>query len=205
MSACRLLLVDDYDIVRQGVRALISAQAGWEVCGEARSGGEALRMAAELRPDVVVMDLLMPDMNGIDAARQMRKAVPTAVIVILSGHGEGELVRGAFEAGVRGYVLKSEARTHLVPAIAAVMAGKRYPESEVWGRGDGEELPVLTAREREIVQWLAGGHSNKEIAAGLGIQVKTVETHRASIMRKLNLGSLSELVRYAIRRRIIEA
>jgi len=213
MAAARLLIVDDHEIIREGVRALIASRADWEVCGEARTGREAVRMAAELRPDVVVMDLLMPDLNGIDAARQMKKEAPSMEILILSGHEEAGLIQQALEAGVRAYIFKSQASVHLAPAIAALLAGQTYltagtqttAGSGEGGMGDDRPEPVLTAREREIIQWLAGGQSNKEIAAGLGISVKTVETHRASIMRKVGIESLSELVRYALRKRIIEA
>jgi DNA-binding NarL/FixJ family response regulator len=217
MSDPRILVVDDYDIVRQGVCALISAQPGWEICGEARTSQEALRLAVELRPDVVVMDLLLPDLNGLDAARQLKKLLPAVEVVILSGHEDTELIQGVFDAGIRAFVFKTDARTHLVPAIAALLEGQpylasglnqillRHPAHPATGSHDANRAEsVLTAREREIIQWLAGGHSNKEVAAGLSISIKTVETHRASIMRKLDLENLSDLVRYAIRHQIIE-
>jgi len=217
MSAPRILVVDDHDIVRQGVCALISSQPDWVVCGEARSGREAVRMASELLPDIVVMDLLMPDLNGLDAARQIKKKHPSIEILILSGHEETELIQSVFDAGIRAYIFKSQARAHLVPAITALLARKPYLTSrisEVLFRRFEEQTAghekearcdaPLTAREREIVQLLAEGRSNKEVASGLAISIKTVETHRASIMRKLNLDSLSDLVRYAIRNKIIE-
>jgi DNA-binding NarL/FixJ family response regulator len=217
MTAARILVVDDHDIVRQGVCALITSQPGWEICGEARSGREALRLAEELKPDVIIMDLLMPDLNGLDAARQIKKHLPSAETLILSGHEDSELIQSVFDAGIRAYIFKSEARTHLVPAVAALLNRKPYltPRvSEVLFRrfedqtAGGEKLgrvdAALTAREREIVQLLAEGRSNKEVASALAISTKTVETHRASIMRKLDLDSLSDLVRYAIRNKIIE-
>jgi DNA-binding NarL/FixJ family response regulator len=217
MPHSRILVVDDHDIVRQGVCALISAQPDWEVCGEARNGREAIRMAAELRPDVIVMDLLMPDLNGLDAARQIKKQLPSVEILVLSGHEETELIQSVFDAGIRAYVFKSQARVHLLPAITALLDRKPYLttrvsevlfrrfEQQVAGhekeaRGDA----ALTGREREIVQLLAEGRSNKEVASSLTISIKTVETHRASIMRKLGLESLSDLVRYAIRNKIVE-
>ncbi len=217
MSAPRILVVDDHDIVRQGVCALISSQPAWEICGEARNGREALRMAAELRPDLIVMDLLMPDLNGLDAARQIRKQLPSVEILVLSGHEDSELIQTVFDAGIRAYVLKSQARTHLIPAITALLARKpyltpqvlevlfrRFEQQTLGGEKEGRTDAALTPREREIVQLLAEGRSNKEVASGLAISVKTVETHRASIMRKLDLDSLSDLVRYAIRKKIIE-
>jgi DNA-binding NarL/FixJ family response regulator len=217
MSAPRILVVDDHDIVRQGVCALIAAQPEWIVCGEARNGRDAIRLAAELKPDVIVMDLLMPDLNGLDAARQIKKATPEIEILVLSGHEETELVQTVFDAGIRAYIFKSQARTHLVPGITALLSHKPYLTSKVSEvlfrrfeqQASGQEKEsrteaALTAREREIVQLLAEGRSNKEVASSLAISIKTVETHRASIMRKLNLGSLSDLVRFAIRTKIIE-
>jgi DNA-binding NarL/FixJ family response regulator len=217
MSPTRILVVDDHDIVRQGVCALIAAQPGWIICGEARTGRDGIRLAAELAPDVVIMDLLMPDLNGIDAARQIKKQLPATEILVLSGHEESELIQTVFDAGIRAYIFKTQARDHLIPAINAILAHKPYltskvsevlfrrfeqqaPGEEKEGRSDA----ALTAREREIVQLLAEGHSNKEVASSLTISIKTVETHRASIMRKLNLDSLSDLVRFAIRVKIIE-
>jgi DNA-binding NarL/FixJ family response regulator len=217
MTTARILVVDDHDIVRQGVCALIVSQPGWEVCGEARSGREALRMAEESRPDVIVMDLLMPDLNGLDAARQIKKHLPAVETLILSGHEDSELIQSVFDAGIRAYIFKSEARTHLVPAITALLTRKpyltarvsevlfrRFEEQAAGGEKQARADTALTAREREIVQLLAEGRSNKEVASNLAISTKTVETHRASIMRKLNLDSLSDLVRYAIRNKIIE-
>jgi len=218
MSAARILLVDDHDIARQGVSALITGHAGWEVCGEAQTGREAVQMAADLQPDVIVMDMLMPDLNGLDAARQIRKRVPGAEILVLSGHEDARLIQPAFDAGIRAYIFKSQARQHLVPAIASLLARKPYLTSEVSGvlferTGPGqskveiERRPdaALTGREREIIQLLAEGRSNKQVAALLEISIKTVETHRASIMRKLNIESLSDLVLFAIRNKIVEA
>jgi DNA-binding NarL/FixJ family response regulator len=217
MPAARILVADDHDIVRQGVCALVTSQPDWEVCGEARSGREAVRMAAELRPDVIIMDLLMPDLNGLDAARQIKKQVPSVEILVLSGHEDSELIQSVFDAGIRAYIFKSQARTHLVPAIAALLTRKpyltsrisevlfrRFEQQSAGGEKEARADAGLTAREREIIQLLAEGRSNKEVASDLAISVKTVETHRASIMRKLNLDSLSDLVRYAIRNKIIE-
>jgi DNA-binding NarL/FixJ family response regulator len=196
---------------------LVSAQPDWEICGEARSGREALRMATELKPDVIIMDLLMPDLNGLDAARQIKRQLPSVEILILSGHEDSELIQTVFDAGFRAYIFKSQARDHLVPAVTALLAHKpyltarvsevlfrRFEEQAAGGKKEGRGDAALTAREREIIQLLAEGRSNKEVASNLTISIKTVETHRASIMRKLNLDSLSDLVRYAIRNKIIE-
>ncbi len=196
---------------------MVSAQPDWEICGEARSGREALRMATELKPDVIIMDLLMPDLNGLDAARQIKRQLPSVEILILSGHEDSELIQTVFDAGFRAYIFKSQARDHLVPAVTALLAHKpyltarvsevlfrRFEEQAAGGKKEGRGDAALTAREREIIQLLAEGRSNKEVASNLTISIKTVETHRASIMRKLNLDSLSDLVRYAIRNKIIE-
>jgi len=217
MPAPRILVVDDHDIVRQGVCALITSQPGWEVCGEARTGREAIAMAGESRPDIIVMDLLMPDLNGLDAARQIKKKLPLVEILILSGHEDTELIQTVFDAGIRAFIFKSQDRTHLVPAINSLLARKPYltPRiSEVlFSRFENRDTgaaketradAALTAREREIIQLLAEGRSNKEVASSLDISIKTVETHRASIMRKLGIDRLSDLVRYAIRKKIIE-
>jgi DNA-binding NarL/FixJ family response regulator len=217
MSAARILVVDDHDIVRQGVCALVTSQPDWEICGEARSGREAISMAADLKPDVIIMDLLMPDLNGLDAARQIKKHLPSVEVLVLSGHEDSDLIQSVFDAGIRAYIFKSQARTHLVPAVTALLARKPYLTSRIsevlfrrfeqqaaGGEKEGRADAALTAREREIIQLLAEGRSNKEVASDLSISIKTVETHRASIMRKLNLDSLSDLVRYAIRNKIIE-
>jgi DNA-binding NarL/FixJ family response regulator len=218
MPAARILVVDDHDIVRQGVTALIETQPGWTVCGEAQTGRQAVLMASELRPDIIIMDILMPDLNGVDAARQIRKAVPSAEILIFSGHEDDHLIQPSFDAGVRAYIFKSQASTHLVPAITSLLAGRPYLTPQVSGilfhqfdKGPSKSEPgrrsetSLTGREREIIQLLAEGRSNKEVASLLDISTKTVETHRASIMRKLGIESLSDLVLYAIRNKIIEA
>jgi DNA-binding NarL/FixJ family response regulator len=211
MPAARILLADDHDIVRQGICALVGAEAGWEVCGEARTGREAVRLAGELRPDAVIMDILMPDLNGLDAARLIRKGSASVAILILSGHEDENLIRPAFEAGIGAYIFKSQARAHLIPALGALLAGGTYVTPEVSvilgraaGRRPGMTGSVLTAREREIIQLIAEGRGNKEMAAALGIGAKTVETHRAAIMRKLNIDSVGGLVRYAIRNKIVE-
>lgn len=214
----RILVADDHDIIRRGLKALLTARAGWEVCAEAKTGREAVTLAEQLKPDVVVMDISMPDLNGLEAARKIRKSVPKAEILVLTLHFSDQLVREIVEAGVRAYIMKSDADRDLVAAVEALGAHRSFftaraadmlldgfvrphaapdPEALVRNR--------LTAREREIVQLLAEGKSSKEVAVSLGISVKTAETHRANIMRKLELHSVSELVRYAVRNQIIEA
>jgi DNA-binding NarL/FixJ family response regulator len=214
----RILVADDHDIIRRGLKDLLKTRAGWEVCAEARTGREAVLLAEQLKPDVVVMDVSMPDLNGLEAARKIKKALPKTEILILTLHFSDQLVREIVEAGVRAYIMKSDADRDLVAAVEALGNHRSFftaraadmlldgfcrpasapdPEAVIRNR--------LTAREREIVQLLAEGKSSKEVAVALGISVKTAETHRANIMRKLELHSVSELVRYAVRNQIIEA
>ena len=209
----RILIVDDHQVVRKGVAAVLAKQPHWEICGEASTGREALAACARWRPDVVVMDISMPDMNGLEATRQILKNNPRTQILVLSMHDSEQLVREVLATGARGYVLKGASSNELVQAVEA-LANRRPFLSPVIGeivlRGylDPEAAPSgaseLSPREREIVQLVAEGKSNKEVAGTLGITVKTVETHRARIMKKLGLHSIADLVRYAIRNRIIE-
>lgn len=214
----KILIADDHEIVRHGVRDLLAAQPGWEVCGEAASGREALAMIEGGKTDVAVLDLSMPGLNGMDTARQIRKVSPDTKIIIFTMHETEELVREVFRAGAQGYVLKSDAGTHLLAAVNSVLEGRHFCSSKLseWifqgflrasggAPAETQDDDPLSVREREVVQLLVEGQSNKEVAAALGISVKTVETHRAVIMRKLHLGAFSDLVRYAIRNHIIEA
>ena len=214
----KILLVDDHDIVRRGLKQLLTSRSDWEICGEAKTGREAVSLAAELKPDVVVMDISMPDLNGLEAARQIHKSLPKVSILILTVHFTDQMVREVIECGARGYILKSDADRDLVNAVEAMSRHRTFftpKASEMLLEGYTRpiveadlKLPVrnrLTPREREIVQLLAEGKSSKEVAVALGISVKTAETHRANVMRKLELHSVSELVRYAIRNGIIEA
>lgn len=214
----KILIADDHEVVRHGVRDLLSTQENWEICAEADSGREAVRLVENEKPDVAILDLSMPGLNGMDAARQIRKSFPDIKILIFTMHETQELVREVFRSGANGYVLKSDAGTHLVAAINAVLAGRHFCSSKLseWIFNDflraanGAPLEAqpeesLTPREREIVQLLAEGQSNKEVATVLGISIKTVETHRSVIMRKLHFRAFSDLVRYAIRNHIIEA
>ena len=213
----RILIADDHDVMRQGTRSVVEQQAGWEVCGVASNGREAVAQATELKPDIVIMDMTMPELNGLDAAVQIKRHEPRTEILMFTAHENDDLIRDAFEAGVKSFILKSEAHQLLVEAIESLALHKPFFTDKVSeilfskmleraeGHGDatasGERL---TLREREIVQLIAEGKSNKQVAEALGISIRTAETHRASILRKLNLDSVASLVRYAIRNKIIE-
>ena len=209
----RILVVDDHAVVRRGVRSLLESHEGWEVCGEATTGRDAVEQSRRLRPAVVVMDLSLPELNGLDATRQILKAAPDTEVLVLTMHHSEELARDVLRAGARGYVLKSDADENLIAAVDSLRQHKPFLTSTVTEfvlgdyvrRGEGAQDDfVLTAREREIVQLIAEGRSNKEAASTLGISVKTIEAHRANIMRKLHLHSVSDLVLYAIRNKIVQ-
>ena len=210
----RILIVDDHDVVRRGLHAQLSRHEHWTICGEARNGREAVRLALQLKPDLVVMDLSMPELNGLEATRQIRRQLSRTEILIFTAHDSDELIREALSAGARGYLLKSDAECHLIDAVATLAHHKPYfttrvaeklRDSFVYSNATTTVGQILTAREREIVQMLAEGKSNKEIAGRLQISVKTVETHRSSVMRKLDINSVVALVHYAIRNQIVEA
>jgi DNA-binding NarL/FixJ family response regulator len=220
MEPLRLLVADDHEIVRKGLRSLLEAQPGWQVAGEASDGREAVEKAKELRPDVTVLDIGMPSLNGLEATRQMLKNDARAKILILTMHESDPLIRDVLDAGARGYVLKTDASRDLVTAVNAVRSNKTFFTAKVaqmvldgyLDQAPKKEKPQpespqtrLTPRQREIVQLLAEGKSSKEVAVQLGLSVKTAETHRANIMRRLDCHSVSELVRYAVRNNIIEA
>ena len=214
----KILIADDHEIVRQGVRNLLENETDLEVCAEATIGRDAVSLAEKFQPDVAILDLSMPDLNGLEAARQIRKLSPKTRVLIFTMHEAEQLVHEVFNAGVAGYVLKSDAGRHLVTAIRSVADGNHYFSSKlsevIFGgflKRDTPHSPSPsgddakpTSREREIIQLLAEGNSNKEVAATLGISVKTAETHRATLMKKLNFHSISDLVRYAIRNHMIE-
>jgi two-component system, NarL family, response regulator NreC len=213
----RILIADDHDVMRQGTRSVIERQPGWEVCGIASTGREAVAQARQLQPDIVIMDMTMPELNGLDAAIQIKRRLPRTEILMFTGHETDDLIREAFEAGVKSFIFKSEAHHFLVEAIESLSRHKPFFTTKVseilfsnilnragGNRGGAEPGQRLSAREREIVQLLAEGKSNKEVADKLGISVRTAETHRASILRKLSLDSIASLVRYAIRNKIIE-
>lgn len=214
-TRARILLADDHEIVRKGLRTVLEERSDWEVCAEATSGREAVQLATETKPDVVVMDISMPELNGLEAARQIMKTLPRTEVLILTVHDSENLVQEVLDVGARGYLLKSDASDHLITAVESLLNRKPYLTSRVseivldgylTGREPlkGEPRRRLTPREREIVQLLAEGKSNKEVASTLNISVKTAETHRTNIMRKLDLHSISELVRYAVRNQIIQ-
>jgi DNA-binding NarL/FixJ family response regulator len=216
MNALRIVVVDDHPIVRRGVRALLESRPGWEVIAEAATGRDAVEIAARLQPDIVVVDLSLPDLNGLDATRKILKESPRTEVLVLTMHHSEELVRDVLQVGARGYVLKSDADASLIAAIDSLRQHQPFLTSTVTQfvlddylrRADeddsGEPRNVVTPREREIIQLLAEGRSNKEVALALGISVKTIEAHRANLMRKLHFRSLSDLVRYAIRNKIVQ-
>jgi len=214
MTPIRILIADDHELFRRGVAAELAQVPGWVVGAEAANGRDAVALAAELKPDVVVLDLTMPELNGLEAARKIIAAEPSARILILTAHESEQVVREVLSAGAQGYVLKSDAGRVLVAALQALLDGRFFFTSSV-GRvvldgylrsesRDVDAVQTLSVREREIVQLLAEGNSNKDVARVLQISVSTAETHRSNIMRKMGFASLPELVRYAIRNRIIE-
>jgi two-component system response regulator NreC len=217
MCPLRILIADDHEVVREGMRVLIEHEPGWEVCGTAINGREAVEIAKKLKPEVAVLDMTMPELDGLGALREIKRALPNTEVVIFSAHHSEEVIEQLFEAGAKSYIQKSDAGRYLVAAIKSLAEHKPFftPEiseilfSKFFSTGTRKKQPgpehSLTAREREIVRLLAEGHSNKTIASSLGISIRTAETHRARLMRKLNIDSLAALIRYAIRNNIIEA
>lgn len=214
----RILIADDHDIVRSGLRSLLEQQFGWEVCGEAHTGREAVDLSGSLAPDVVVLDIAMPELNGLEATRKIREKYPTTEVLIFTMHESEELIASVLAAGARGYLLKSEAARCIVAAIETVAAHQPFFSTGVSATllaaflreranpdADGNTAVdgLLTGREREVVQLLAEGRQNKEIARRLDLSVKTVETHRAAVMRKLGAASIADVVRYAVRNHIV--
>lgn len=213
----RILIADDHDIVRRGLCNLLEEHPGFEVCAEAADGWQAVERAAQTRPDVAVLDYTMPGINGLEATRGIRAMLPGTEVLIITMHDSEAVVREVLAAGARGYVLKSDAARYIVPAVEELAQHKPFFTSQIsetllraylgsdsHDTAAGIAASVLTSREREVVQLLAEGRSNKAIASILQISVKTVETHRAAIMRKLGLESFADLVRYAIRNNLVE-
>ena len=210
----QILVADDHDLMRRGVRDLLLERSEWQVCAEARNGREAVSLAVQLRPHVAVLDISMPELNGLDATRRIRKQAPNTEVLIFTEYENDELVREVLRAGARGYVLKSDASSHLVSAVDALIMHQPFLTpgvsktllTSVLDSSEPTRTPSteLTDREREIVQMLAEGKSNIEVAQVLYISPNTVETHRAKIMRKLGISSIVGLVHYAVRNRLIQ-
>jgi len=214
----RILVADDHELVRRGIRGLLRAHRGWRVIGEATNGREAVEKTNKLKPDVAILDISMPDLDGLQATRRIREVAPRTSIVVLTMHESDQMVRRVLDAGALGYVLKSDLAAHLVKAVKDVSAGKLFltPRvSDIVLKGflkNGKQPEPIedsrarpTPREVQVIRLVAEGKANKEIAAELGITLRTVETHRAKIMLKLGMHSLAELIHYAIRNKIVAA
>jgi len=211
MSKIRILLADDHSVVRQGFRLILEAQENWEVIGEASNGREAVEKAEALRPDVVVMDVAMPELNGIEATRRISRTEPRVRILALSMHKDSVYVREILRAGARGYLLKDAIDSDLVDAVRHVAAGEAYISPAVaeavlddYRKHVTDPIDLLSSREREVLQLIAEGKTNKEVAGALNLSVHTVDAHRGRIMEKLNLHSTGELVRFAMRKGLID-
>jgi two-component system, NarL family, response regulator NreC len=217
MSKIKVLLADDHTIVRQGLRALLESQEDIEVVGEAEDGRQAFEKTKELVPDVVVIDITMPNLNGVEATRQIKKLNQEIKVLVLTVHDNEEYVHQILQAGASGYLLKESAVSDLVSAINAVKKGdiflspsiskvvvKDYIRHAVEGSGDFDSLDILTSREREVLQLIAEGHTNREVAHQLKLSVKTVDVHRSHIMEKLNIHDVTGLVKYSIRKGLIK-
>ena len=214
METIRIVLADDHTIVRQGLRSLLEQQAGIEVIAEAENGRQAVRIAEQLKPDVVLMDFSMPDLNGLEATRQIKQRVPDVKILILTRHANREYIESILRAGASGYLIKKSAVDELVNAIQSVYRGDSFLDTSIskmviegYLHQSGGEIQVhdikLTPRQREVLQLIAEGHPIREIASLLHISVKTVDNHRANLMQKLDLHSTADLTQYAIRKGIV--
>lgn len=208
----RILIADDHDVVRSGLRLILEGQEGWSVVAEAADGKQAVVKAMETRPDVAVLDYSLPLMNGVEATRQIRSRLPNSEVLIFTMHESDTLIRDIIQAGARGFLMKSDAKRFLLAAVDSLSAHKPFFTAKVseallkvYLERSGRSGSAITAREQSVVQLIAEGHSNKQIANVLNISLKTVETHRAAAMRKLNLSSTAALVRYAVRNKIVEA
>ena len=208
----RILIADDHEVVRFGLRAILEAHEGWEVVAEACDGKEAIAKAVETSPDVAILDYSLPVMNGVEATRQIRARVPTAEVLIFTMHDSEVLVGELLEAGARAYLLKSDAKQYLLAAVESLANHKPFFTGKVseqlldtfLANEPGKLGAALSPRERVIVQLIAEGHSNREMTEILNLSVKTIETHRAAAMRKLNVTSTAAIVRYAIRNKLVE-
>ena len=207
----RILVADDYELVRRGICSILKAQPGWTVCGEASTGEQAVQLARDLQPDIVVLDIGMPGLNGLEAAREILKHNEDQRVLILTVNNCEEIIREALSAGARGFVLKSDAANDLVNAVQALERHRSFFTPRVQEILDNyfapsslTALPILTTREREVLQLIAEGKTTREIAGALGCSVKTAQTHRSNFMQKLHLHSTSEVVLYAIRNQLIQ-
>jgi len=218
----RVLIADDHELARRGIRAVLESHPRWEVCGEAKDGRESVELAASLRPDVVLLDIGMPNLNGLEAARQILAVNPNIAILILTMHDSDNVVREVLRAGARGFLLKSDAGRDLVAAVEALESQRTFFTTRVsqmvlngFLDRDDHAGPrkverrdiagdVLTSRERDVIQLLAEGKTSKEVAVTLNLSVKTAETHRTNLMRKLGLHSVADLTRYAVRNGIVQ-
>ena len=223
----RILIADDHELARRGIRSVLESHVGWEVCGEAKDGREAVELAASTKPDLVLLDIGMPNLNGLEAARQILSVSPNIAILILTMHDTDSVVREVLRAGARGFVLKSDAGRDLVSAVEALELRRTFFTTRVsqmvlngfldrdGGQGGSvaqlepprkvdPSTDVLTSREREVIQLLAEGKTSKEVAVALNLSVKTAETHRTNLMRKLDLHSVADLTRYAVRNGIVQ-
>ncbi|MCX6900741.1 MAG: response regulator transcription factor [Verrucomicrobia bacterium] len=218
MNTVRILIADDHDVVREGLKTLLAARADFRVCGEAATGREAVARARELKPHVVVLDFSMPELNGLEATRQIRKALPDTEVLILTMHDSETLARQVLAAGAHGFLLKTHAKRQLVAAVDALAQHRPFFTGNLSAlvldaflhpgqrpAKTGVPADRLTPREREVVQLIAEGRTSKDIALQLGLSVKTADAHRANVMRKLDLHSVSELVLYAVRNKIVQA
>lgn len=214
MGGFRILVADDHPIFRFGLCSLLGSHQGWEVCGEAADGRDAVDKCAQLKPDLLILDICMPRLNGVDAARQILKCNPDQSILVLTAVDSDQVVRECLEAGVRGWVFKSEGADHLMTAVGAMQQRKSIFSSQVSdlilsayrrhrGNPVAPRLPQLSPREREVVQLVAEGKTSKEVAAILNVSARTAETHRSNILLKLNLHSIAELVLYAVKNEIV--
>jgi DNA-binding NarL/FixJ family response regulator len=215
LSDLRIFIADDHEVAREGIRSLVENHAGWEVCGEARDGREAVAGASDLKPDVFLLDIGMPNLNGLDAARQILAILPEARILILTVHDSDQVVREVLATGARGFLLKSDTGRDLVAAVEALQHGRTFFTSRVaqmmldgylrpHNESETSSQCVLTPREREVIQLVAEGKSTKEVATALNLSVKTAETHRTNLMRKLDLHSIADLTLYAVRNGIVQ-
>jgi DNA-binding NarL/FixJ family response regulator len=212
MAITTVLLADDHHVVRRGLRALLEERPGWKVVGEASNGKDAVSVALETRPDVAIVDYGLPLLSGIDATRQIRRCLPATEVLIFTMHDSDALLREVLEAGARGFLLKSDADDYLIAALHALSQHKPFFTGKVSEKlietflvkADGGREPVLSAREKSVLRLTAEGKTNKQMADVLGLSSKTIESHRATALRKLKLTTTADLIRYAVRNNLVE-